>query len=286
MKALIITNAYATHNISQANRIKSELCSLNVQTDIKTVDKLNLIADGNTTKPDYDFCVFLDKDKYAARLLENSGLRLFNNATAIETCDDKMLTHITLNGKVDMPTTIPGLLCHSPNATPSKSFLDEVEKILDYPLIFKLSYGSLGNGVFKINDRKELDAITAKHVTEPHLFQKYVQNSHGKDMRVIVIGGKVVGGIIRQSDNGDFRSNIGQGGKAFNTDVPHQIQQMAITAANAIGLDYCGIDFLIDDTPLLCEVNSNAFFDAFERTTNINVAKLYAEHMLQLTITD
>ncbi len=75
-------------------------------------------------------------------------------------------------------------------------------------------------------------------------------------MRVIVIGGRVIGGIIRQSD-GDFRSNVGLGGTARACDVPKNVRDTAIKAANILGLDYCGIDFLFGDEPLLCEVNSN-----------------------------
>jgi len=45
-------------------------------------------------------------------------------------------------------------------------------------------------------------------------------------------------------------------------------------------LDYCGVDVLPDkDGYLLCEVNSNAFFDGIESVTGINVARAYAEYI-------
>ena len=235
---------------------------------------------GNADVPDCDFCIYLDKDKYAAALLEKRGVRLFNSAHAIEVCDDKMLTHIALEDHgIPMPETMPGLLCYYEDATPSAKYLDSVEKRLGYPIVVKQSYGSFGNGVFKADNRSELDALAKKLKLFPHLFQRFIASSGGRDMRVIVIGNKVVGGIIRSSDS-DFRSNIGLGGKAEKCDVPKEISDVAVKTAAALGLDYCGIDFLLGDKPLVCEVNSNAFFDAFEEATGINVAGIYAEHVI------
>ena len=52
-------------------------------------------------------------------------------------------------------------------------------------------------------------------------------------------------------------------------------------AAQALKLDYCGVDLLYgEDGPVLCEVNSNAFFEGLEAATGVNVAKLYAEYIV------
>ena len=99
-------------------------------------------------------------------------------------------------------------------------------------------------------------------------------------MRVIVIGGKVVCGMLRKSQT-DFRSNAQLGGKSTACDVPADIAAMCERAAKIIGLDYCGIDVLLGDTPQICEVNSNAMFNAMEQATNINVARKYSEHIVR-----
>ena len=279
-KALILVNAYARELYTrQVRRLSDELTKRGIEVVAKRNGFFPLSV-GSDQTPDCDFCIYLDKDKYTAALLEKRGVRLFNSAHAIEVCDDKMLTHIALDGfGIPMPETVPGLLCYYPDAALNAQYLDCVEKRLGYPIVVKQSYGSQGNGVFKADNRKELDALAQKLKLFPHLFQKFISGSSGRDMRVIVIGKKVVGGIIRSSDN-DFRSNIWLGGKAEKCDVPKEISDIAIKTATALKLDYCGIDFLLGEKPLVCEVNSNAFFDAFEEATGVNVAGIYAEHII------
>lgn len=281
-KGIIIINAYSPSPTRQALRIKEELGYLGVDAQIIRNDGFLTAIEGGkiSVAQDLDFCVYLDKDKYVSRMLENSGIRLFNSADAVENCDDKMTTHIMLaNNGINMPDTLPGLLCYDNGAETAPAVLDEVERRLGYPVVVKRSYGSLGSGVFKADDRAELENIANKLKTEPHLFQKFVADSAGKDMRVIVVGHSVVGGILRCSTS-DFRSNIGLGGSARHVDVPKDVQKTALHIADILGLDYCGIDFLISDGYPVCEVNSNAFFDAFEAATNINVAGAYAKHIV------
>lgn len=284
LKGLILINAYApslrTH---QTVRFTQEFERRGVFVEVKRNDFFPAqVSHGKiATHLDHDFCLYLDKDKYLSQMLETSGIRLFNSAKAVADCDDKMQTHIALSGlNIPMPQTLPGLLCYDKTAKIESSVLDNVERTLGYPVIIKQSYGSLGKGVFKADDRRALERIANEVKLTSHLFQQYIAESHGKDMRVIVVGGQAVGGIVRISDD-DFRSNIGLGAHAEKTEVPSEIKEIAERAATALGLDYCGIDFLLGKQPLLCEVNSNAFFEAFEQTTGINVAGLYVEHILK-----
>ena len=287
MKGLILVNAYAaTVDTRQVTRLRDELRLRDVSCDAVCNDGFFAgVVGGNSTAIDgYDFCIYLDKDKYASHILQKH-MRLFNSAEAIEACDDKMTTHIMLSDNgIPMPDTLAGLLCYDKTATVSDRTIDTVIQRLGLPVIVKQSFGSMGSGVFKADTKAQLKQIAARLINEPHLYQKYIAKSAGTDMRVIVVGGKVLGGIIRRSDN-DFRSNIGLGGSAKKADVPQAIADIAVKAAKILGLDYCGIDFLLGQAPLLCEVNSNAFFDAFENATNINVAGAYAEHIIN-TISD
>lgn len=276
----IIINAYSPAVTRQATRLAEELGLIGVTANIRRNDGFILeVKDGLAGALDFDCCVYLDKDKYIAKMLEARGVRLFNRAEAIAVCDDKMLTHIALCDRgIPMPRTLAGLLCYDDDAPIPERVIDEVEARLGYPLVVKQSYGSLGKGVFKADDREQLTGIMRRIKTAPHLFQQYVAAAHGKDMRVIVVGDEVVGGIIRSSKC-DFRSNIGLGGSAEKTNVPAEIAELALKTAKLLDLDYCGLDFLLSPSPLLCEVNSNAFFDAFEETTGINVARIYSEHI-------
>lgn len=284
MRGLILVNAYAPEiETRQVQRIRQELQARGVTVTAERNDSFSKkILGGNTDcDAEYDFCVYLDKDKYVSRIAEKRGLRLFNRAAAIELCDDKMTTHIALaDSGIPMPDTLAGLLCYNARAQVKSAALDRVQAALGYPVIVKEAFGSMGSGVYKADNRAELDAIATAVKLRPHLFQRYIASSCGRDLRVIVIGGKVLGGIIRSSDC-DFRSNVGLGGKAQRTDVPSEAADMALSAAKILGLDYCGIDLLFGECGfLLCEVNSNAYFDAFEAATGINVAGAYAEHIV------
>ena len=85
-----------------------------------------------------------------------------------------------------------------------------------------------------------------------------------------------MGAINRKAVN-DFRANVGAGGQAESYVLTEKIKTLAIKISEILKLDYCGIDFMINDEIYLCEVNSNAFFKAFERVTKINVAEKLVE---------
>lgn len=296
MKGIIVNNAYSRLNtyINQSQRLKTELDKLGAETEIITSDKIIASIDGrgnicvkilcgngrHADVSDYSFCVYLDKDKYASRLLEKCGLRLFNTPSAIEACDDKMLTHILLAQKgVKMPPTLAGLLCYSPDEPVKQNYLDEAERLLGYPVIVKECYGSLGNQVFKADDRSALNELAERVKCKPHLFQKCVKPSIGRDLRVIAVGGKPVAAMKRIS-HGDFRSNVELGASAEKCEIDGEIKKICSEISKILGLDYCGIDLLFGENGSeVCEVNSNAFFGGMERVTGINVAKAYAQHI-------
>ena len=279
MKCIIVVNAYIKNKsqIMQAERICDELQLLGAQCEILKNFSLAEIKDGKIIAPEADCCVFLDKDKAAARLLEKSGIRLFNCAEAIEICDDKMLTHITLaNCNITMPYSVYAPLCYYADAEVPSEFLDKVEK-LGFPLVAKNCFGSLGNGVFLIKCRAELEDFEKKNKLTAHFYQKFIGRG-GEDIRAIVIGGKLVC-AMRRSNESDFRSNIELGGKGEKYAADENLINLCEKVAKILGLDYCGIDILIDEdgNRYICEVNSNAFFAEAERVCGVNIAKKYAE---------
>lgn len=283
-RGLILTNAYYFPDsvAFQVGRISEELLKLGVFSDIKRNDEFRMSADGNIrgNLGEYDFIVYLDKDKYISEMLERRGFRLFNRHDAIRKCDDKMRTFIALSGLgIPMPKTVPGLLCFDEKAELPKDFANKLERELGYPMIVKTVYGSLGKGVFMARDRAELLALAERLKLTPHLFQQCVSESLGSDVRVTVVGGKAIAAMRRRSDK-DFRSNIGLGAVGEKIDLDDRIKSTAEKAASALGLDYCGLDILTGkDGIFLCEVNSNAFFKGTESVTGVNVAQAYARHI-------
>ncbi len=285
MKGIVLLNAYTKSAGAnrQASRIAEELNVLGVQTEMR----LNGAFDADifssrvrlAQKP--DFVVYLDKDKYLSRLWEKEGVRLFNSADGVEVCDDKMLTYIALaNGGVEIPDTLPAPLCYYPDARVREEYCRVVEERLGYPLVVKKSFGSWGIDVNLIQNFAELTKIAEEYKLFPHLYQKYIAAKRGEDTRVLVIGGKAVAAMRRRND-GDFRSNIELGGRGYPAEITKSYREISERAARLLSLDYCGIDLLEgeDGRPIVCEVNSNAFFNEAEKVTGVNIAGAYAAHI-------
>lgn len=285
-RAVILINAYtqSQSELNQPQRIAAELSALGIQTDIVRNGLFPVCLQRETMLnrlSQYDFCVYLDKDKYAARLLERNGMRLFNCAEAIETCDDKMLTLIALQGTAPMPKTLPAPLCYDLSQPIKEEMLDLIEQKLCYPVVVKECFGSLGKGVHLAHDRAELRELAQSLKGKPHLFQEFIRESAGCDLRVITIGGEAVAAMRRISET-DFRSNAELGGRGERYPLDETAAVLCRKIANTLKLDYCGIDLLFSkDGYLVCEVNSNAFFGMMERVTGINVAKSYAEYLIR-----
>nr|XP_045006599.1 N-acetylaspartylglutamate synthase A-like [Jaculus jaculus] len=89
--------------------------------------------------------------------------------------------------------------------------IDEAEP-LGYPVVVKSTRGHQGKAVFLARDKHHLSDIChlVRHDV-PYLFQKYVKESHGKDIRVVVVGGQVVGSMLRCSTDGRMQSNCSLG---------------------------------------------------------------------------
>ena len=287
MKGIIIINPYLVpkESVHQAERLKEEFINLNVDAEIITdaflrseldCGKINAVLKG------VDFAVYLDKDKYQSEILSRTGIRVFNSHESIRVCDDKAVTYIALSGSnLKIPKTIFGALCYRNDLAVKKEWAEEIGKKLGYPVIVKESFGSMGKGIHKADTPAELLAAM-KHVKlKPHLFQEYVSSSVGRDVRVIVIGGKAIAAMERRNEN-DFRSNVAQGGIGVKIDLPERFKHVAEKCARVLRLDYCGVDLLYgqDGEPYVCEVNSNAFIGGIESVTGVNVAKAYAEYIV------
>ena len=282
MNGIIITNQEIGHNVYKIKRYKEEFSKLGISLDVFVNDgTLAMIKDNELSinLPKCDFIIYLDKDIYLARILEKAGYRLFNKADFIKLCDDKALTNIACASRgIKMPDTITGPLFYSQELKEENfKFLDDVIDKLGLPLILKRVYGSLGLGVYLIKTKEELIEAYKEHCRAPILFQKYVGSSYGVSARVIIINKKVVGGFIRYNKT-DFRSNFGDNASSRPLKQGDKCFELASYIAKELDIEYAGIDFMFLESgePILCEINSNAFFEEFEKVTGINVAKKYA----------
>ena len=143
------------------------------------------------------------------------------------------------------------------------------------PLIVKLLEGTQGLGVVLAETK-----TAAKSVIEAFyglnaniLVQEFIKEAGGSDIRVIVVGGKVIAAYKRQGQEGEFRSNLHRGGEGVKVKLSAKEKKTAIAATKALGLNIAGVDMLRSERgPLVLEVNSSPGFEGVERVTGVDVA--------------
>jgi ribosomal protein S6--L-glutamate ligase len=114
------------------------------------------------------------------------------------------------------------------------------------------------------------------------LVQEFVKESAGTDIRALVVGGRVVASIKRQSLDDDFRSNTHQGGVGKAVKLTDEERKTAVKAAKSMGLAVCGVDMMRSERgPLVLEVNSSASIKTPEQITGRNVAERILEYIEQ-----
>ena len=255
------------------NYLQNSANEYGISLQIKSNDELvGELSSGFEKLP--DFAIFWDKDVYLAKRLEESGVRLFNSATAVEICDNKILTALTLNDKVKTPKTIIAPKTFEGVNYSDKTFLKNATKELGFPLIIKEAYGSFGHQVYLANDYQSAEKIVDRLGHKDFLMQEFISSSYGKDVRVNVVGGKVVCAMLRYNEN-DFRSNISSGGKMKKIVLNSKQEELAVKVCSIIGLDFAGVDILFgeNDQPILCEVNSNPHFKSSLECTGVDMSK-------------
>ena len=151
------------------------------------------------------------------------------------------------------------------------------------PLIVKTIKGSSGNGVMLLESRKSavstIEAFFSQSVSI--LIQEYIEESEGKDIRAIVVGGRVVAAIQRVAVEGEFRSNLYQGGDAKRVKLTSEEKRLAINAAKSMNLTtVAGVDIIQSARgPLVSEVNACPNLQGIETATGVNVAGSIMDHI-------
>lgn len=275
MKAYLITNHYlVSEKFNQLNNLladSAERCGIELVLKTNAEILSQLTVGGDDKIEDVDFVLFWDKDITLCKMLEGLGLKVFNSADAIAACDNKGLTHAVLNKSgIKMPKTIIAPLSFAKEDM--SAFVHSAVEKLSLPVVIKESYGSFGSQVFRAHDM--YDAVEIANAISPNqmIFQEYIAESSGRDVRLNVVGDRVVAAMERVND-ADFRANITNGGQMRPYSPTKEECDIAVKACKALGLDFGGVDLLFGkDGPLLCEVNSNAHIKNILDCTHINVA--------------
>ena len=230
-----------------------------------------------------DFILFWDKDVHLARRLEGEGVRLFNSSRAIEICDSKILTAAAISKEVTTPKTVLSAKTFEGVGYCDLEFVEKTADILGLPLIIKEEYGSFGAQVYLAKTLDDARNIVKSLGYKGFVMQEFIKESEGRDMRVNVVGGKIVSAMERYNEN-DFRSNISNGGSMRGIELPKEFAEAAVKTCQIIGLDFAGVDILFGkDGPVVCEVNSNPHFKSSLECTGVDMSeeimKYIAEQM-------
>jgi RimK family alpha-L-glutamate ligase len=161
---------------------------------------------------------------------------------------------------------------------------DIVDTVIGWPCVVKVVSGSHGEGIYLCENKKTfvniMEFVGSLATPKTLIVQEYVDTKPGEDLRVFVVGGKVIGAMKRHAPKGDFRANISSGGHGEPFEVDNQIDFLARETAKICGLDIAGIDLLFDkDGYKICEANSAPGFEGFEKYCKVDVAKQIAEYI-------
>ena len=207
------------------------------------------------------------------RHLERLGVQPLNSSESIEIVKDKLWS-IQVLAASQLPIAKTILVKQPFDAELAKTYLG-------FPLVVKALSGSHGRGVFLCEDEQRLDDIMGLVASTGNvnlILQEYIETSRGRDLRVITVGGRAIGAMLRQSTDGSFKANISRGGFGEPFPLTPEIEWLATEAARVVGLDIAGIDLLFDgDHFRICEANSSPGFEGFEPATGINVARQILE---------
>lgn len=174
------------------------------------------------------------------------------------------------------------------------NYSKETQTIIDSvggaPLIVKLLEGTQGYGVVLAPTQKAAESIIeAFHSMKARVIvQEFIQEAKGADIRAFVVNNKVVGAMKRQGKDGEFRSNLHQGGTATAIKLSKLEREAALTAARAMNLAVAGVDLLQSDRgPLVLEVNSSPGIQGIEISTKKDIAAeivMYVETLIEASL--
>ena len=155
----------------------------------------------------------------------------------------------------------------------------------DFPIILKTLRGSKGVGVLFIESEIGLDSIVQlinkQDEDSDLLVQEYIKTDY--DVRVLVLGGKVLATMKRPVIKGDFRSNVSQGSKPEELKLTELEIEECIKASKAVNGLWTAVDFIpsknrTKEPPFMIEVNSSPGTEGMEEATGRNISKEILEY--------
>ena len=207
------------------------------------------------------------------RALEEYDIKLINSRESLEIASDKFLTSVFLeNHDIPTPKTV---ICEDPHK--ALEAFDE----LGGDCVLKPLYGSKGIGITRLNDKAFAENVIYSLVQMNQVFylQEFIEHQN-RDIRILVLGDKVVTGMYRVSDS--WKTNIYSGARAEPIELTNEMKNLAINAAKITKTEIAGVDIIESEKGLtVLEVNSIPGFTALQKVTDINIAEEIINYFLK-----
>ena len=211
----------------------------------------------------------------ALHWIEERGVTVMNSPRALERSVDKFYTTALLEeAGLPSPETV---VCEGPaDAMAAVRAMGDV--------IIKPLFGAMGHGMVRVSDPDVALRVTQAldEIRAVFYVQRAVDHG-GRDVRVFVVGGRVLGAIERRAPAGEWRTNVSRAGSARPFDLPAAWGALAVRAAAAVGADYAGVDLLParDGAVFVLEVNAVPGWQALQEVTGIDVAGAIVDHLVE-----
>ena len=194
---------------------------------------------------------------------------------ALNRSRDRLRTLQILSGaNLGLPKT--AISNDSNNLSGILNFVDEA------PLIIKLLERKQGLGVVLAETNNAAVSVLEafKGLKVRVIFQKFIKEASGSDVRAFVVDGRVVGAMKRQAKKGEFRSNLNLGGTTQFITLTDEEERSALKAARIMKLGVCGVDMLQSDSgPLILKVSPSPGLRQIEAVTNKDIAKIIIRYI-------
>jgi len=206
--------------------------------------------------------------------LEKIGVCMVNNRETVEISSDKYRTYLKLQ---DYGLTQPKTVL-IPNEDTWKQALESLDS--KFPIIMKTLEGAKGVGVLFIESERQIESLVqllySQNENVDLLIQEYIKTDG--DIRVIVLGGKIIASMKREVIKGDFRSNVSQGAKVKEYSLTELEVEQCLLAAKAIDGSWTAVDFIPSKNPkkkppYILEVNHSPGTEGIEEATDKNIVK-------------
>lgn len=209
---------------------------------------------------------------------EMMGVPVLNTSQALLNSKNKLQSiQLMSTADIDMPKTI--FIRRPSELSPG------IERVGGFPVMLKLLSGTQGIGVMIAHNKASIESTldTLWSLGQDILIQECIEESLGRDIRVFVVGNRVIGAMRRQARIGEFRSNIHRGGVGTSVELTDEYIELAQKAAKTIGLEVAGVDLLESHKgPKVIEVNSSPGFEGLEMASpGINVAREILKYCME-----